>query len=631
MLIAIVGALHVPAAHAQRGRTVIDWKLDRRTCQVGEPFELRLVCVNADGPEAPPLPPIEGLDITLLTPAPQHFSSTTIINGRRSQETTDTFLYRVVGLKAGEYTLPAVEVTAGRRTFTTSPLTLTITPAPAESDNLADRFMFASLVVDAESVYVTESVTATLRVGVRKLTVNGQEVEVDLWRNIVGSGTVNLSVFANVEPSLTTATMRDSNGDRHAYQVYRFDVTLRAEQADPLLIGPVFIAWSYPTEVRARRDFFAISGQRLEVVRSQHTTARAQAVSVQVKAPPSDGQPESYNGAIGRYRLDVDVKPDVVELGQPVTLNVSIRGRPLDGVAGPDLSRQPDLVSRFDFRRDEVVGEMKDGAKTFRQAIFPKQEGRQTVPPIEWTYFDTRDERYVTLTSEPITLNVLPPKSAPTQMMVLDAPDTQRDDGPALTPAQGGGISPNYVDPALVLASRPFVLGWQAAATLIVPPVLLAALLVTRRRQARLRDDAAYRRRRSARRTAEARLADAARAAHEAEQVASVAAAVRGFIADVYNLPSGAMTADDVRRALGEAGLAPALVSEIAEFLETCDAARYAGGTAIAAAAATDAADAPAGGARGDSHSILAAEVAPGADDARRVREWMSQIEAAAR
>ncbi len=608
-----------PAAEAQSAPSTVEWQIGSRTYQVGEPFELRLVCTNLDRPQPPQIPAIDGLEIQLLSPAPQHFSSTSIAHGRVSKETTDTYIYRALGGTAGEFTIPAVDVPARGKSLKTTPLAVRIVPAPEESDNLGDRYLYASLVVDAESVYVTETVTATLRLGIRKLTVNGREADVDLWRNVASSGTASLSVFAGVEPSVTTAAMIDSNGDRHTYQVYRFDATIRADEAGPMLIGPVFVAWNYPTEVRARRDFFSMAGQRLEVVRSQHTRTQADAVTINVKAPPTEGQPRSYNGAIGRYKLDVDVKPDTVELGQPVTLNVTVRGRPLDGVAGPDLTRQPDLVSRFDFRRDEIVGELSDGSKTFRQAIFPKQEGRQTIPPIEWSYFDTRSEQYVTLTSDPLSLNVLPSKAAPSQMLLLDAPDARKNGGESLTLVHGGGLSPNYVDPALVLASHPFVLGWPAAATLIAPPLLLAALVVTRRKHIRLKSDDAYRRRRHARRNAIARLTEAAARVHAQAQAVGVADALRGFIADRFNLPSGALTAEDARRTLAEAGLAPALVGEITAFLDACDAAQYAGGAGIASTRASD--DPGAAGASRASGF--------GSDNARRVREWMTQIEAA--
>ena len=196
--------------------------------------------------------------------------------------------------------------------------------------------------------------------------------------------------------------------------------------------------------------------------------------------------------------MHADAKPKRVRLAQPLTLTVTIQGRPLEGVAGPDLARQPELASRFDFIKDEWIGDIEGGKKVFRRAVFPKQEGKQTIPPLVWSYFDPKTERYITLTSEPVDLFVEPPESDPNAAEPANGPNVSGFAPTTLT-LLTGGISPNYIDPDAVLASQTSSCGlaWGLSA-LAFPPLLCLIVARTARHRTRLRADTGYARRRHA-------------------------------------------------------------------------------------------------------------------------------------
>jgi hypothetical protein len=272
--------------------------------------------------------------------------------------------------------------------------------------------------------------------------------------------------------------------------------------------------------------------------------------------------------------MSASAKPDSVEQGRPVTLTVRLSGNPIEGVAGPNLSVHPELASRFDFTHEEMLGEVDRGSKIFRRAIFPKQPGEQTIPSIRWSYFDPSDEAYHTLTTEPIALRVDPSSSGPELANVNVGHDTLTQ--PTTLTLLSGGLSPNYVDPDLVLANQTVSLGPVATGVLAAAPVAWLVITIACRRRAKLRSDQGLARRRRARQRALKRLAAAMKSAGEREQLAKLASALTAYVADRLNLPPAQVTPAEARAALTTIGVEEPVVRDIVSFLDACDAASYA-------------------------------------------------------
>jgi hypothetical protein len=249
---------------------------------------------------------------------------------------------------------------------------------------------------------------------------------------------------------------------------------------------------------------------------------------------------------------------------------------PLEGVAGPDLARHPELASRFEYTTDELVGDREGNAKVFRRAIFPKQPGEQTIPSISWSYFDPRQERYFTLTSDPISIKVDPRSPTSTAVTTIGTPEA-KPNGTTLT-VLTGGIQPNFVDSDMVLANQSFTLTTPWIASLVASPLVWLMVALTAWHRERLRADVGYARRRRARREAHARIS---RALHNNDlvlQLHGLAEALTTYLSDRFDLPSAMLTPGEVRSALTARGVEDATVAAIVELLESCDAARFAPG-----------------------------------------------------
>ncbi len=562
----------------------VELQIEARTLQVGETVELTLICTNTGDPATPQFEVPEGLELRLVNPTPTRSSMVSLINGRRSETTTHTFSFRLTGNKAGSYTLSPMIVPAGGTTYQTAPITITVTKPSAEILKDGDKLVFARIAAQPISLYVTQTVEATLTLAIRKFERDGQAVDLGNMLQLVDGNGSDLSVFGTRFNS-SEMTLMDSSGKRHTYLVYKQAKDVRAEQVGPMKIGPVFFKVNYP--VSLRRSLFG----GYEVAQNRRETARAAGIDIEVKAPPVENRPFDFGGSIGQYELNVSAKPARVEQGQPVTLTIAIKGDPLDGVAGPDLKRYPELAARFDFSAEESPGEKEGSAKVFRRAIFPRREGEQIIPPISWSYFDPSTQQYVTRTSPPIPIIVDPSSSPET---VSDLASGQMPAGTGLTKTTGG-ISPNVVDPGLVLVHHDFephpaVLG----AVVAVPPALCFAVLLISWRGARMRGDVHFSRRRSARRKARLRINKSTGQAAASGLLHELAEALTGFISDRFGLPPGELTPSDAQQIIADRTRDAVLAANVADFLASCDMARFAGSsvaTASTVSAAKQAAD----------------------------------------
>lgn len=565
--IVTAGTLALLATAAAAQQPGIELKLETQTLELGEAVSVRLVCTNTGVPRTPETAVPDGLSLKLVNSTPSSSSYTDVINSRMSRTTTYTFAMRLTAVKVGTYTLGPITIEAGGNTYQSSPVSIVVLKSDTVSTPRGDQIMFAEIEVDPRSLYVTGSYTARLTIGIRQVEIDGRTFEKDWVRTLLRGG-AQLSIFRGGDWNRDRTSLPDSAGVHHDYEFLEATVERRAEEVGQTLVGPVFLKVDYPTAVRLG------SFRRFEISDTRRETARADAVTIEVKAPPEEGRPPDYTGAIGRYSMEVTAKPLRVHQGAPVTLTVSISGFPLRGVAGPKLTRHPELASRFDYAGEEPLGDVEGDAKVFRRAIFPKQVGEQAIPPISWSFFDPREERYVTLSSEPIAIVVYP---APATRATIAVPD-DLERAPEVTSLTvlTGGISPNFVDVDAALANQSFVLTGPWIGTLVMSPLAWIVVTAVMRHRERLRSDAGLARRRRARRKARTRIRRALSHGDSVRQMHGLADSLTGYLSDRFGLPPGTLTPAEVHAHLVLHKVEEVTASEIMRFLEACDAVRYA-------------------------------------------------------
>ena len=564
--LAALGLLPGRAAAQEPG---IFLEIASRALEVGEAVDAQLVCTNIGRPTAPQYVQPDGLEVAVLSSTPNASSMTSIVNGRATHRTTYTYALRVTGKKPGAYTIGPITVEADGQTYSTQPTVVQVREAARSAEPDGDKLVFVKLAVEPQTLYVTQTFKATLTIGIRKVYLKNQLVDYDDLLRTVDARASNLSVFG---PRFNGSAMSiaDSSGQRHEYLVFRDTKEIRGEEVGRSEIGPIFVKVNYPTAFR--RSFWSIG---LEPSQTSPVIARADALACEVKAPPQEGRPADFTGAIGQFAISADAKPDRVQQGQPVTLTITLQGSPIDGVAGPGLRTQPELASRFEFTEDEFVGDVeRPGVKVFRRAVFPKQAGQQTIPPISWSYFDPQVEKYVSLRTEPIPITV---DAAVAGAQEFASSAGQPDNRTSALTLVRGGLSPNYVDPELLLANQTFEFGkGPLLATVVAPPMIWFLALLSARRRAKYRGDAGLARRRRAVRASTRLVSRALNEETAQSQLSGLAQAMTLYLSHRFDLPPGALTPSEAGELIRVRADDPATADQVAGFLAQCDAVRFA-------------------------------------------------------
>jgi hypothetical protein len=557
---------------------------------------------NIEENVTPELGPLDDFDVTPLGPRTSESRQIRIINGQREEivDRSTQYAYRLVPRKTGTLTIPAPQVKVAGQVLKGEAQTLKVLPADSQD------IVLAEILCDRPSVYPMQTFTVTLRVLVKEMPkphaerdplsvqnsppalqipwVADEQLPEDLkpqsdqshWlatlRPDSSSGfSINrvvrragFGLFG--EESLSFAgkrdrvKRRDKSGNEVGYWQYEYPRRFVAKRPGTYGFGPASVQGAFATRQAERgligQEIYAV-GKRIEVV---------------VKDVPAEGRPETFTGAVGHFELAAELKPERARIGDPMTLTLTLRGEgTLETARAPDLKRVKEITDHF--RIDEPSDERKDNLCRFTYSLRPTDVDAKAFPAVALAYFDVQTEKYETLHTAPIPVEVVKAERLSSDQIVA----TPRvPGGQGELEARREGIFANITELAAVRdeSVRPerWALGLGGLAGLYA---VLAVVVV---RIQRLAGDPAVLRRRQAAVRARRQLHDAL-AALGAGQTRQEADALQGvlvgLVADVADLVEAGLTPKDVRDQLGSLGMTDELTERVGRLLDACDAARY--------------------------------------------------------
>ncbi|UCE61469.1 MAG: BatD family protein, partial [Phycisphaerales bacterium] len=558
------------AGHTSRGAeilcTVAAWET-----YVGAPVQLQVIIKDAHVYEPPVLPDVDGAEVRELRREDHEYPKVT--RPGRGAGLTVTYTYSVIPRQAGILTIPPIRVTVDGELFSTSPFQITA------KESVAGDLLYLELIGDRKNVYVGQPINVTLEIWIKPYEKNEVRMDADnMWRYAIDENASTWGPFQeNVlarPPDVTcrTGARPDANGVKQTYFVYSLTREVWPERPGTLDANGVKVVADYPLKARRKRS--VLLGRPYEVVESRPIVAEVENSKIVVRAPPEEGRPDTYQGAVGAYEMTISATPTEVGVGDPISLTLQIQGTGrMDLVQAPILADQESLTANFRVQEGRPAGTVdNNGVKTFSQTIRAKHGGVTDIPPIRFSYFDPHEERYVSLKTDPIPLTVQESTRSVIPRVVAGSGYGQ--ERTELTAVEGGLLA-NYDDLEMLLTQQSFVIGWGTWSLVVFGPLLCLACLLARRHRDRVAGDAGIERRRAARKTA---LAAIRRASAEADGKASVAhsaAAVTGYVADRCNLPPGNITREDVLRELRSRKLPETAINKVDHLLAECEAAQY--------------------------------------------------------
>ena len=294
-------------------------RLDREAVPVGESVNLSLTFDGVAPGGTPNLPALPNLNV-LSTTESSEFSF-----GGGQTISRKTFNYTLAPTKAGEITIPSLQIQLGGQTFTTQPLKLRVLPGGAGETSEQTNLAFLRLVAPKTEVYLGEAF----------------QVELQLyWQNAenVQMPQVPAEGFSLSRASRPTQGTTVVGGRQYNLAVFKMSAT--PAKAGLLTLGPAECSLTMlvpQTTARPRSPFndpFGFFGPRMQ---GRPTVLHSDAKSIRVLPLPTENVPANFSGAVGSYMLRVSAGPTNLSVGDPITVKIQISGQgPLESVALPD-------------------------------------------------------------------------------------------------------------------------------------------------------------------------------------------------------------------------------------------------------------------------------------------------------
>jgi hypothetical protein len=390
--------------------------------------------------------------------------------------------------------------------------------------------------------------------------------------------------------------------DGKEYATITFSKLLVPKQAGTFRIEPGTVACEALVGYRdARRDrfdgffddFFSDSffGRRRRGIYRRVDVA-SNPLKLHVRPLPTEGRPDGFAGHVGRFAIETAASPRKVNVGDPITLTLRLRGpQPLERIALPPLREQADLASGFRVPEEMAPGKVEGGVKVFTQTLRALRADVSQIPALSLPYFDPREGVYRVARSEPIPVEVAATRIVTASDAEGREPMTAA--GRALE-AWTRGIAHNFEGLDVLEDQRYGLSVWRRPgrlALLVGAPLgyllLLAGVTLDRRRRA---NPAAVRARRALTRCVAALSGRSGKTdtSDVSDETARVLSALRGYLGDKLDLAPGALTLGDVRDRLARRGAGDARLAELEALFAECEAGRYAGGAVGARGALRD-------------------------------------------
>ena len=121
-------------------------------------------------------------------------------------------------------------------------------------------------------------------------------------------------------------------------------------------------------------------------------------MSIDVKPLPTQGVPNNFFGAVGNFRIEVDLDRDSLDVNESVLLTVSIIGNGnINLIKFPDLNFDNELEV-YDPNEIDKIKVDKNGIAGYKKneyLIVPRYKGVYNLKGISFSYFDPKISKYI--------------------------------------------------------------------------------------------------------------------------------------------------------------------------------------------------------------------------------------------
>ena len=351
--------------------------------------------MNFDGDNF--MPPV--FDGFRVIAGPSQQVSQSWVNGKSSFN--KTYSYYLLPTQKGTISIKQASIEYNGQVYKTTPIAVKVSDAVEQPRDPNDNSISINdalyLVADVSKAnpYLNEPITVVYKL------YFSHNIGITNWREL-DKPKYNNFWSQNIDIKQLVAEEGMYNGERFRYVVLRKTV-LYPQKSGKLEIEPLAldIDVELPTN---RRNIF---GQVM--LTKDHKRVSAGSRVITVKPLPENGKPLDFGGAVGKFEFRVTPSRTVLKNGESMELDVSVSGNGNLKLFSLPKPVVPSALEMYDPVHSETVNTPLSGMNGIisdKYTIIPQFKGSYTIKPMQFSYFDVGTEKYKTITSNEISVNV---------------------------------------------------------------------------------------------------------------------------------------------------------------------------------------------------------------------------------
>ena len=369
----------------------VQMKLDRNIISLLDRVVLSIEFIDTKG-DAIEFPVTDGLDIQYQGQS----SETRIINMQRTFKVIHRYL--ITPKQTGNFTIGPVQIDfpGGSQTLQAQ-LQVIQSPNDSEAQQLS-QLLYAQIESTHSNPYVYEPFDLTLTLYVR------EGIQIDNNISILG-GLPEQGIDG--DPDWKRVHQEQRVIQDHIYTITTLKATFQTITAGTFVFEPnVQLNLVVPRQNRRTYgfndpffgDFFG---------RQEHRPVKLECnkLTLPVRPVPQKNRPPTYTGAVGKFEFQAHITPTQLKTGEPITLISRIQGiGNLDKITPPILATN----AAYKLYTPRILPSAENNTLLFEQIIIPQSTELNQIPAIHFSYFNTQDESFHTLTAGPFAIELTP-------------------------------------------------------------------------------------------------------------------------------------------------------------------------------------------------------------------------------
>ena len=378
----------------------------------GEQFRLTYTINtdDVDGFRAGNIP--DELEI-LMGPSTSRQSSFQMVNGHTSSSSSITYTYILCATANGTFTIPPARATVNGKQITSNSLRIKVS-GHAQSNNGSQRQQRQPSGVRSAGTPISGS-DLFIKVSANKNRVHEQEPILLTYKvyTLVELTSLNgkmpdLKSFYSQEiplPQQKKFTVEHVNGKPYrtvTWSQYVMFPQMTGKLEIPSITFEGVVVQSNPN-IDPFEAFFNGGSGYIEVKKQ----IKAPGMSIEVLPLPE--RPTGFSGGVGQFSVKATLDQTEVKANDPVTLRITVSGTGNMKLLKEPVVKFPQDFDKYDAKQNDetkLTSNGIEGSVTWEFLAVPRHQGSYDIPPVEFTYYDTRENAYRTLKTQGFKLNV---------------------------------------------------------------------------------------------------------------------------------------------------------------------------------------------------------------------------------